>query len=153
MKQCLTLTLAIAGLILLNSNTNAQYTLTVACNGFDHFIGSSMHLRVTKGSVEVAKVLQPILVGNPEYRLFCLGDTSTYQLEMFVDANNNRKYDGVETDPSWRLPAFSVVGADKDLAMSFSDATSAITYSRDISPPSLEIWYEGYWYNQTYSTT
>lgn len=153
MKQCLTLTLAIAGLILSNSNTNAQYTLTVACNGFDQFIGSSMHLRVTEGSVEVADVLQPILVGNPEYRLFCLKDTSTYQLEMFVDANNNQKYDGVETDPSWRLPAFSVVGVDKDLAMSFSDATSAITYSRELSPPSLEIWYAGYWYNQTYSTT
>ncbi len=84
---------------------NAQYVLTLRCEGMEAYIDKAFHVRVTEvgSGYEVGrKTISSIQQDTFEIELYVLLDGVDYTVDFYVDRNGNHSYDPPSFDHAWR---------------------------------------------------
>lgn len=131
----------------------AQYNLVVEYSGLDNYVGKHLFVRVTKVTLEIANVRGMVNAPSGSLSMFCLEDTSSYQVEIFVDGNDNDAYDGIETDPSWLMLVTNFPGKDQTVSISMTRPQKEINYPLPPIFSTLETTHRGRWTNLTFGTS
>lgn len=130
---------------------NAQYVLTLRCEGMETYIDKAFHVRVTEvgsGQEVGRKTISSIQQDTFEIELYVLLDGVDYTVDFYVDRNENHSYDPPSFDHAWRR---MVINPSDDIMISFTpdlDFTN-IVFPEWIKYRSYLATWGGRWTNQT----
>ncbi len=137
------------------SYIQAQYILTLHCSQMDAYIGKTFNVRVTEreSGWEVGrKTIAPIDTEDFSLDLYVLLAPHSYNIDFYVDVNDNGAYDAPLTDHAWRRV---LISPDKDTIVNFHPGKTFtdITFP-DVFPYSTyNATWGGKWKNLTFGTT
>ncbi len=130
---------------------NAQYVLTLRCEGMEAYIDKAFHVRVTEAGsgLEVGRKTIPIIQQDTfDIELYVLLDGVDYKVDFYVDQNGNQTYDPPPFDHAWRR---MVINPSGDVIIHFTpdlDFTN-IAFPEWINYRSYLATWGGRWTNQT----
>jgi len=133
----------------------AQYILTLHLSQMDPYLGKSFHVRVTENGSgwEVGrKIISPIDTADFSLDLYVLLEPHSYNIDFYVDVNDNSAYDAPLTDHAWRRV---LINPEKDTTVNFHPGKTFtdITFPDGFPYNTYEAVWGGKWMNLTFGTT
>lgn len=129
---------------------NAQYVLTLRCEGMETYFDKSFHVRVTEAAsgLEVGRKTIPTIQQDTfEVELYVLLDDVDYTVDFYVDQDGDQTYDPPPFDHAWRR---MVINPSGDINIHFTpdlDFTN-IFFPEWIKYRSFLATWGGNWINQ-----
>ena len=134
---------------------HAQYTLALRCSEMNSYIDKSFHVRVTEtasGREVGRKTISSIQFDTLDIELIVLLNGQNYQVDFYVDLNENNSYDPPPNDHSWRRMVLNAAGDSEINFTPFVDYVN-INYPEEIEYGYYSATWGGKWMNQTFGTT
>ncbi|MFZ1676365.1 MAG: T9SS type A sorting domain-containing protein [Saprospiraceae bacterium] len=147
--------LLVLSIISLSFLCRGQYILTLHCSQMDAYIGKSFNVRVTEreSGWEVGrKTITPIDTADFSLDLYVLLAPHSYNVDFYVDVNDNGAYDAPLTDHTWRRV---LITPDKDTIVNFhpGETFTDITFPNVFPYSTYNATWGGKWRNLTFGTT
>jgi hypothetical protein len=137
------------------SVATAQYKLTLNFQNMTPHVGQRLELRIVDQmrETEVARtVLDSIPAANFAVEIFALVEGNSYNVDFFVDFNQNGVYDAPPADHAWRL-TLSNVTSDTIVDFVHNLEFTDISWPGPIDVGIYEAIWKGRWNNLTFGST
>ncbi|HZV68843.1 MAG TPA: T9SS type A sorting domain-containing protein [Saprospiraceae bacterium] len=145
----------VLGLITASCFCQAQYILTLHLSEMDPYLGKSFYVRVTENGSgwEVGrKTISPIDTADFSLDLYVLLEPHSYNIDFYVDVNDNGAYDAPLTDHAWRRV---LINPEKDTTVNFHPGKTFtdIAFPNVFPYNTYEAVWGGKWKNLTFGST
>lgn len=134
---------------------NAQYVLTLRCEGMEAYIDKAFHVRVTEvgsGQEVGRKTISSILQDTFEIELYVLLDGVDYKVDFYVDRNGDQAYDPPPFDHAWRRMVINPSG-DVEIIFTPGFDYTDISFPDDFHYGRYNSVWGGKWMNLTFGST
>ncbi len=149
------LTLIIFCIVVCTNLTHGQFVLTVRCEGMEAYINKAFHVRVTEagsGQEVGRKSIPSIPQDTFEFELYVLLDGVDYQVDFYVDQDDDESYDPPPFDHAWRRMVINPSGDVEILFTPGFDYTD-LSFSDDFRYGRYNSVWGGKWMNLTFGST